>query len=133
MKISTSIFRYIEHELYNYEETKKELKNCRESILEGTHISDVPVQSGLGDSTASKAIKLTTSNYILQMERVIKAIDKSLALLSDTHRDLFKLKYMDCLTLKEVYLEMNISKRSYYRIRRELIKTVGQQLGLIRI
>lgn len=73
----------------------------------------------IGDVTASKAIKLTSSNYILQMERVIKAIDKSLALLSDTHRDLFKLKYMDCLTLKEVYLEMNISKRSYYRIRRE--------------
>ena len=77
MKISTSIFRYIEHELYNYEETK-ELKNCRESILEGTHISDVPVKGAIGDTTASKAIKLTSSNYILQMERVIKAIDKVL-------------------------------------------------------
>lgn len=32
----------------------------------------------IGDVTASKAIKLTSSNYILQMERVIKAIDKSL-------------------------------------------------------
>lgn len=133
MKISTSIFRYIEHELYNYEETIKELKNCRESIIEGTQVSDVAVQSGLGDSTASKAVKLVTSNYILQMERVIKAIDKSLSLLADSHRELFRLKYIECLSLKEVYLEMNISKRSYYRIRRELIKTVGQQLGLIKI
>ena len=34
MRIDKSIFRYIEHELYNYDETKKELQRYREEILE---------------------------------------------------------------------------------------------------
>jgi len=30
MRVNKSVFRYIEHELYNYEETKKELARYRE-------------------------------------------------------------------------------------------------------
>lgn len=133
MKINNSIFRYIEYELYRYEDTKKELENFRESIIEGTQSSEVAVQSGIGDTTASKAIKLTTSAYVLNTERIINAIDKSLSILKDRHRELFQLKYIEGLHQEEVYLEMNTSKRSYFRTRRELILAVAQQLGKIKL
>ncbi len=133
MRINKSIFRYIEHELYNYEQTKKDLVLYREQVLEGTPKPEVSAQSGLSDTTANKAIKLTTSTFVMQAERIINAVDKSLAILGKKHKILFKLKYTDCIPWQEIILEMNISDRSYFRLRREIVATVGQQLGLINV
>lgn len=133
MKINKSIFRYVEHELYSYEQTKKELELYKESLIESTPKSEVPVMSALSDTTAVKAINLAESTFILKLERVINAIKKCLGMLGDNHRELFRLKYIKGLTMKEIYIEMNLSKASYYRIRREIVIAVAQQLGLLRM
>ena len=133
MKINNSIFKYVEHELYNYEQTKKDLGLYKESIIESTPKSEVPVMSALSDTTASKVIKMTESTFVLKLERVSKAIETGLSRLSNNHKKLFKLKYINCLPMKEIYLEMNISDRSYYRIRREVVIAVAQQMGLLRM
>lgn len=133
MKIDKSIFRYIEHELYNYDETKKELQRYREEILESTHFAEVPAYTGPGDPTGNKAVKLASSAFVIHAEKIIKAIDRSLAILGDRHKELFYYKYQKGLPWQEVALEMNISDRTYFRLRRELVMTVGQQLGLLNI
>ena len=133
MRINKSIFRYIEHELYNYEQTKKDLALYREQILEGTAKPEVSVQSSPGDVTQSKAIKLTSSAFVVQAERIINAIEKSLDILGDRHKELFKLKYQLGVSWPNITIDMGISDRTYYRIRRELVLTVGQQLGLINV
>ncbi len=133
MRIDKSIFRYIEHELYNYDETKRELARYREDVLEETHFPEVSVRSNPGNPTAQKAIKLTSSVFVVQAEKVISAIDRSLNILGDRHKELFKYKYQKGLPWQEVVLEMDISDRTYFRLRRELVMTVGQQLGLLNI
>lgn len=133
MRINKAIFRYIEFELYNYEQTKKDLDLEREKILESSPCQEVAVQSSIGDSTASKAIKLTTSANIIKNERVVNSIDKAISILGEKHAKLFELKYIDCRPPKEVWLLMRISDATYYRYRRELIATVGQILGLVNI
>jgi len=134
MRIERRVFRYVEYELYNYDITKKELERCREEILESSPAPpEVKVQSGLGDPTAKKAEELSTSTYIARAEQTINAIERSLNMLTDLHRMLFKLKYQDCLPWQEVTIELEISDRTYFRIRRELVVTVAQQLGLINI
>jgi len=133
MRINKSIFRYIEHELYNYEQTKKDLQLYREQVLEGTVSPEVSVQSGPGDVTANKAIKLTSSAFVVQAERVIQAIDKALSILGDKHNELFKLKYQMGVSWPQITIDMGISDRTYYRLRRELVITVGQHLGLINV
>lgn len=132
MRINKAVFRYIEFELYNYEQTKKDLDLERERILESSPNQEVAVQSDLGDSTANKAIKLTTSASIIKDERVINSIDKAISILGEKHAKLFKLKYIDDRPEKEVYLVMNISRGHYFKIRRELVETVGLQLGLLK-
>lgn len=131
MRINKAIFRYIEHELFSYQQTKREIELFRDDILNGINRPDVPCQSGLSDITASKAIKLTSSAFILKAEKTIDAIHKSLGMLGDTHNKLFDLKYIDGRPKNEVYLEMNISESHYFKIRRELVETVGLQLGLL--
>ena len=133
MRINKSIFRYIEHELYNYEQTKKDLQLYREQVLEGTASHEVSVQNGPGDVTANKVIKLTSSAFVVRAERVINAIEKSLDILGDRHKELFKLKYQKGVTWPNITLDMGISDRTYYRLRRELVITVGQYLGLINV
>ncbi len=130
MRINKSVFRYIEHELYSYEQTKKDLALYREKILEGTAKLEVSVQSGPGDVTANKAVKLTSSAFIMQAERIINAVEESLAILGEKHKKLFRLKYMDCRPWQEVAMEMG-SDRTYFRIRREIVAMVGQKLGLL--
>ena len=132
MRINKAIFRYIEFELYSYEQTKKDLELERERILESSPCQEVAVQSDIGDSTANKAIKLTTSAFILKAEKIVNAINKSLDILGDNHNKLFDLRYIDGRPEKEVYLVMNISRGHYFKIRRELVETVGLQLGLLR-
>ena len=133
MKIDKSIFRYIEHELYNYDTTKIELVRYRKEILESTHFAEVPAYTGPGDPTGNKAVKLASSAFVIHAEKIIKAIDRSLAILGDRHKELFCYKYQKGLPWQEVCLEMNISDRTYFRLRRDLVTTVGQQLGLLNI
>ena len=134
MRIERRVFRYVEYELYNYDITKKELERCREEILESSPSPpEIKVQSGRGDPTAKKVEKLLTSTYIARAEQTINAIERSLNMLTDLHRMLFKLKYQDCLPWQEVTIELEISERTYFRIRRELVVMVAQQLGLINI
>lgn len=133
MRINKAKFKYIEHELYNYKQTKKDLALYREKILQATPRPEVSAQSGLSDTTANKAIKLMTSTYILQAERVINAIEDTLDMLGEKHKKLFRLKYIDCMPWQETAIEMGISDRTYFRLRREIVAMVGQKLGLLNI
>lgn len=131
MRIDNSVFKYIEHELYQYDNTKKDLELYREEVLEGTHFPEVSVRSDPGDSTASKVVRLTSSAFVVQAERVISAIDRALAILGESHWRVFKLKYCDCMPWQEVAITMDISDRQYFKLRRELVVAVGQNLGLL--
>ena len=57
MRINKAIFRYIEFELYNYEQTKKDLDLEREKILESSPCQEVhcTIKYG-GDSTATRQL-----------------------------------------------------------------------------
>jgi RinA family phage transcriptional activator len=133
LKIDRRVFKYIEYELYNYEQTKRDLALYKEQVLEGTSKPEVAVQSGLSDPTASKAIKLMSSAFVMHAERVINAIDKSLAMLGEQYKRLFELKYIKCMPWQRIIYEMYISEGTYYRLRREIVTTVGQKLGLVNI
>lgn len=133
MRIHNSIFRYIEFELYQYDETKKELARYKEEILESTNKPEVNVKTMPGNITESKAIKIASSPFVMRAERTIKAIDKALAMLGENHWRLFKLKYCDCMPWQEIVITMNISDRQYFKLRRELVIAVGQNLGLLNI
>ena len=134
MRIDENVFKYIEHEMFNYEATKKELEQYKEDIIEGSAKPEVNESGGrTGDATSSKAIKLSSSTFILNCERTTRAIDDSLKLLGGKYTKLFNFKYLKGISKREIELELNISSRTYYRMRRELVSIVGQKLGLINI
>jgi RinA family phage transcriptional activator len=132
MNIEQANFKAIEAELYGYFDTKKDLELMEEEILESSPFQEVSVQSGIGDTTANKAIKLISSKEILEVRRRINAIEKALFILQQNEYKLrllqmkyFERKFSDI----GIQQELNISRETFYRWRRDIIKLVGSYLG----
>ena len=133
MSIERANFKAIEAELYGYLDTKKEIELMEEEILEGSPFQEVAVQSGTtGDSTASKAIKLVSSKELLEVRRRVNAIEKTLVILQ---QDEYKLRLLQMKYFERkfsdigIQQELHISRETFYRWRREIIKLVGSYLG----
>lgn len=131
MKLARAVFKYIEHELYNYDYTKQAIKELEEDIIaEAPYKEAVPSTKYVSDPTGRKAVKLITSKALARMTKVVTAIERALARLTDEHRQLFELKYRQCLPWQQVCREMPTSERTYFRLRREIVQMVAYELGL---
>lgn len=133
MKLSRPAFRYVESELYNYDETKKELEELQEDIRNSTpDMSGDMVKGGtVSSQPEAKSIQLLTNKVLVRMDRTIKAIDKALSILGEEHNLIFELKYRQNLNWRQVVIEVPTSQDTYFRKRRELVQMVAVQLGLI--
>lgn len=131
VQLSRAVFQYIEYELLNYDTTRQVLDELREDVIGETTRPEVMVSGGrTPDPTVTKTVKLVQCAALARMERVVRAVDRSLGKLSDNHRHLFDAKYCRCMKWPQVCREMAISERSFFRIRRELVAMVAHELGL---
>jgi len=133
VKLPRAVFRYIEHELYNYDATKKAIEELREDIILSSPPREVVAANGdryYGDTVGTKTVKLVTSTALARMSRAVVAIERTLARLTEDHRQLFELKYRQCLPWQQVCRDMPTSERTYFRLRRELVEMVALEFGL---
>ena len=94
MKLDKRIYKYIEYELYNYNNSKESLEEMKRQIIETSGSNDgQPRGNEVGSQTENKAIKIMTSTTIASTERIIKAIEDTLKELEGTYRKLFEMKY----------------------------------------
>lgn len=125
-------FRCIEAELYNFTILKKEFKELNLAIIESERRPEVSTLTGPGDPTGQKAIKLTTSIGLYEMERRIKAIEKAMKeteTLDPLRMELVKMKYEDKKSHDAIMDELNISEATFYRWRREFVYLIADKLG----
>lgn len=131
MKLEKSVFRYIEHELYNYKYTLKTIEDLRENIIDAAPLREtVPSVGFISDPTARKVTKLVTNTALARMTRTVTAIERALDRLNQDHRAIFELKYCQSLPWKKVCDELPVSERTYFRLRRELVYMVALEMGL---
>ena len=135
MRIDKPLFDYIEYELYAYEKTKEEIELIREDIINSTNAAagEKVNNSNISNITESKAIRLTTNTAILNMARTVEAIETALSKLTEDHQKIFTLKYKLGMNWRQVISEMPTSERSYFRLRKEIVLMVGQEMGKLRV
>lgn len=127
--------RYIELEIARYDVYCREIAAERERILTGsTSAADsAPVSGGkVGRPTEVKALALISSPAILRMERVVQAVDRSLARLTRLHRRVFDLYFR--AGRRDYYAmcdELGMSVETFRRYRRAIVETVGMELGIV--
>jgi RinA family phage transcriptional activator len=117
----------MEHELYNYDWSKEELKRLKEEIILKSPERFVGSNRAITDQTGIKVIKLSTNMRIINLERKLSAIEESLK--RPIFAELFEYKYRKCLPWQQVIVKMNISESTYKRIRRNLVKDIAIRLG----
>lgn len=130
-KIPSTIYRWIEFELYNLENSKKELKLLKEEILAhspdrfgGGNVSGI-----ISDQTGNKVIKLMSNPRINNLERKIRAIERVLRR-RKVFRDIYKFKYKENLSIDECCKRMGVESKGIFRFLREaLISQVAKELG----
>jgi len=129
-RIEKSNVRLIEAELYTYNETKDELELLEDEIIDSTPFIEAAVQSELSDSTASKAIKLSSSKELIEIRRRMNAIEKALSILPEEKMKLVRLKYFERkLTDIGIINELHVGSKTYYRWKKEIIELIGSYLG----
>lgn len=81
-RLSKNTYRYVEGEIRHYKATKRELERLKDDIINASPVANEVRGSGIDDSTANKAIKISLNNKLAGMERRVKAIEKVYAGLS---------------------------------------------------
>lgn len=132
----TANFRYIEDKLYRYYELIKYIEDREDDIINSTGPqSDGGHGSSISDITGQRGMQLADNQEIMELKRVIRAIEKTVSMyqtLDPLKYDVIKLKYFDKrFTDFGITKQLNISRRTFYRYRREAIACIGKYLGIM--
>lgn len=134
MRVEQANFKMIESELYSYKDTLQYIADKEDEILNSTGGGSEIRGTDISDITGSKALRLISHKELAECRRRVRAIDASIEILkqgSESKKyELVKLKYFDKrLTDYGIIKELYISRRTFYRWRREIIELIAYQLG----
>lgn len=133
MRIDKAVYRYIEYELFHYQQYKALVKEQRDDIIGASTPHEGKNGGSATSPTEAKAVKLMSTVGLVAMERTVHAIDAALAGLQERHRQLFEAVYVDGQRgMYGVCDKLYISQRTYERTKGELILAVGYELGVVR-
>lgn len=132
--IRNASLRLIEAEIRNYHQTLKDLRELEESIADPGTREEPVVNSGPGDPTPARAIRMMTSTQLMEIRRRVSAIEHMLEILKASPEpgryELIRLAYWDGrYTVKGICDQLRVSERTYYRWRREALQVVAERLG----
>lgn len=135
-KIPPAIFKFVEHELYNYEDTKDELKDLKEDIAESSlgnlDFDDFSSTESYpeGSSTETAVVDILQNKVAKRMSNTIKYIDEAIGELDEEHFEVYILKYRKKTPWQQIVEELPISQPTYFRYRRDIVKKVAEKMGL---
>ena len=136
-KIPPAIFKFVEHELYNYEDTKQDLRELKEDIAEsGLGNLDYDDFSSTesypsGSSTETATVDIIQNKVAKRMSNTIRYIDKAIQELDEEKVRLYIKKYRQNKSWQTIVEEMPISQSTFFRYRKEIVRKVAKKMGLI--
>jgi RinA family phage transcriptional activator len=132
--IRNASLRLIEAEIRNYHQTVRDLRELEESIADPGTREEPVVNSGPGDPTPARAIRMMTSTQLMEIRRRVGAIEHMLEILrahpESGRHELIRLAYWDGrYTVKGICDKLSIGKTTYYRWRRDALEIIAERLG----
>lgn len=136
MALKRGIRLYVESELRDYEQTKREWENLQDEIVYGSSCGD---DSGIRGTDISrpaeqKALKLITNKRLAQLERTIKSFERVLTNLQEERFRLVVLRYWTSpqpLTDDGIAMDLNIDKATLYRWVNGIMLALAKEMGLV--
>ncbi|MCO7175547.1 transcriptional regulator [Sporolactobacillus kofuensis] len=134
-KLKPAVFKYIESELYDYPETKKEIKRLREQIIYGSSSED-NIGGGRpsepGRPTERIASRLVNNRKLRNMEEVIDAIESAYQQIPSEYQKIIRMKYWDRQSMqwKEVADKCFVHPNTVTKYRRRFVYLVADKIGV---
>lgn len=134
--LDNAVFKFVEHELYNYEDTKKELRDLKDDIAESS-ISNMKLDNfsstkkhPKGSNTETAVIIILQNKVAKRMSSTIKYIDRAINELEEEKAILYILKYRRGKSWQQIIQILNVSQATYFRWRKDIVKKVAEKMGL---
>ncbi|AKS69286.1 transcriptional regulator [Staphylococcus coagulans] len=136
--IKPGTFRYIESEIYNLDNTKKDIQRLRLEILNPTQPVDNniiygPLQSGEpARTTEIMATRLMTNKMLRNQEEMVQAIERTYSKLPVEHKKVIQLKYWSHKDMKMEHIadECHMHRNTAGKIRKNFVKAVALEVGM---
>lgn len=129
-------FKYVEDELFNYPESKKEIERIRDDIIHGKSTTDENIgggRAGISKPTERIATMLLTNRKLEHLERVVNAIDYVVNNLPEERRQLVVMRYWtkpQTYTWDGLAYQLDRDRATLIRWRNDIVVTVGELIGL---
>lgn len=134
MEINKNIRNYVEWELREYHENKKQIEQYRKSIIMASPSRDgQPRGTDIAKPTEWMGATLADSMYLKRIEESVRAIEKTLKKLSAE-----KLKFIDLVYWKQSHtimgaaLCLHVTERTAYRWSKAIAFSLALEMGLLR-
>ena len=137
--IKPGTFKYIESEIYNLHENKKEINRLRLEILNPTKEVDTnivygPLQKGEPVSTTElMATRLLTNKMLRNLEEMVEAVEYVYEQLPEEHKKVIRLKYWNKdhkLKMDQIGEACHMHRNTVTTIRKNYVKAVAMHAGI---
>lgn len=135
-KLRRDTYRYTESEIRMYPETVKEYNRRKLELLTDRKETDDAQSSSkpniISNPTERYAIRLVEDRRLTRLRNVIDAVKDVYDASSEEHKRFIELNYWarpKALTIDGIALELNVSVRTLYRFRNEIVYNVSHLMG----
>ena len=129
------VFKYIERELYDYEDTKKAILDLKDEILHPYKAKDDNKDikgNATSSPTENTAIKIICNKQLNRMINTVRIIDKVVDKLDDDLKKLYDLKYRKQIHYNKIIsYHLPMGEATYFRKRNRIVELIANELGYV--
>ena len=130
-RLSKNTFKYVEQEIRQYKNNLKELNRLKNEIIQEAPEKQNGRSSGLGDSTAAKAVKLSMNRKISELEKNQKAIETIYHRLCQDKQSVMKEYWQSRYTNAGLSYKLGVDERTIRRWKQYIVYCVAAELNYL--
>ena len=130
-RLSKNTFKYVEQEIRQYKNNRKELNRLKNEIIQEAPEKQNGRSSGLGDSTAAKAVKLSMNRKISELEKNQKAIETIYHRLCQDKQSVMEEYWQSRYTNAGLAYKLGVDERTIRRWKQHIVYLVAAELNYL--
>ncbi|NCD08084.1 MAG: hypothetical protein EOL98_01420 [Negativicutes bacterium] len=130
-RLSKNTLKYVEQEIRQYKNNQKELNRLKNAIIMETPEKQEGRSNAIGNSTASKAIKISMDRKIVELDRTQKAIETIYQRLCHDKQALMEEYWNRRYTNSGLADKLGVDERTIRRWKQYIVYSVAAELNYL--
>ena len=130
-RLSKNTFKYVEQEIRQYKNNQKELNRLKNDIILQAPERQEGWSNAIGNSTASKAVRISMDRKIVDLEKTQKAIETIYQRLCQDKRAVMEEYWIGRYTTSGLADKLGIDERTVRRWKQYIVYSVAAELNYL--